>query len=306
MDALGKRKSTGSQDADLPPVTVRDFAYARDDARFEGHHPPAPPQASSSSQDDSGEVFEPGSLSSSFKNSCASRLFTATRRQADETKTVSWGFVTSHDEYDSRFDSDDDDDEDAVDDEVYGKPRGRRRDDFVRGIYEALFDFEPEMPSEMRLDTGDLVNVVERKCAGWVRSSRRASLVRADKCVQVLASRIVDGVVTDEEGLVPENYLQLLMRDEDASDASSDGDAAGEGHEADEASEADAQTHDESAHVEAAADTPPHRSEKGATGAESVAEQGATDAPVKEANEGSEGTERRADEAAAALQNVHL
>ena len=37
------------------------------------------------------------------------------------------------------------------------------------GIYAAMYDFEPELETEMKMTTGDVVTVFSRQCAGWVR-----------------------------------------------------------------------------------------------------------------------------------------
>ncbi|GAA5954982.1 hypothetical protein JCM3765_003151 [Sporobolomyces pararoseus] len=65
--------------------------------------------------------------------------------------------------------------------------------EFVPGVYQAVYEFVPELETEMRLSVGEWVSVFERQCAGWVQ-----------------AGRIVDGVLTEEVGLVPENYLHRL------------------------------------------------------------------------------------------------
>ncbi|GAA5985300.1 hypothetical protein JCM5350_005580 [Sporobolomyces pararoseus] len=65
--------------------------------------------------------------------------------------------------------------------------------EFVPGVYQAVYEFVPELETEMPLSVGEWVSVFERQCAGWVQ-----------------AGRIVDGVLTEEVGLVPENYLHRL------------------------------------------------------------------------------------------------
>lgn len=40
--------------------------------------------------------------------------------------------------------------------------------EFVPGVYAALYAFEPELETEMRLEAGEMVSVFERQCAGWV------------------------------------------------------------------------------------------------------------------------------------------
>ncbi|GAA6008837.1 hypothetical protein JCM11491_003802 [Sporobolomyces phaffii] len=69
--------------------------------------------------------------------------------------------------------------------------------EFVPGVYQAVYEFVPELDTEMKLSVGEWVSVFERQCAGWVQ-----------------AGRIVDGVLTEEVGLVPENYLHRLDFDE--------------------------------------------------------------------------------------------
>lgn len=130
------------------------------------------------------------------------------------SSAYSWGFVTSHEtdfpaeEDDSRLYSEEDS-ASLEDDDGTGVPTH-----FVRGIYQALFDFEPELETEMVMKAGDIVTVFARKCAGWVQ-----------------AGRIFDGEITGEGGLVPENYLQLLERDEDDDDWEGDSDEENENDE---------------------------------------------------------------------------
>lgn len=68
---------------------------------------------------------------------------------------------------------------------------------FVPGIYSAMYDFTPELETEMAITTGEIVTVFSRQCAGWVQ-----------------AARVKDGNVTGEVGLVPENYLSLVEQSE--------------------------------------------------------------------------------------------
>ena len=48
--------------------------------------------------------------------------------------------------------------------------------EFVPGIYTALYPFEPELETEMRLEVGELVSVWERQCAGCLVHSRMRDL----------------------------------------------------------------------------------------------------------------------------------
>jgi hypothetical protein len=121
---------------------------------------------------------------------------------------VSWGFVTSHLSSNGQSgnfgDFDDDEEEDA-----HQVPEV-----FVAGVYQAVYDFEPELETEMRMTTGDVVSVWERQCDGWVSRPLSFHLSRpaADLkcCMQVQAARMVEAELTGEVGLVPENYLTLL------------------------------------------------------------------------------------------------
>ncbi|ORY91776.1 hypothetical protein BCR35DRAFT_299102 [Leucosporidium creatinivorum] len=76
--------------------------------------------------------------------------------------------------------------------------------DFVPGVYAAVYDFEPELETEMRIVSGEIVTVLSRQCAGWVQ-----------------AGRVLDGQITGEVGLVPENYLALIESDDQRAAASS-------------------------------------------------------------------------------------
>ena len=40
--------------------------------------------------------------------------------------------------------------------------------DFVPGVYAAVYDFEPELETEMKIRSGEIVTVLSRQCAGWV------------------------------------------------------------------------------------------------------------------------------------------
>jgi len=41
--------------------------------------------------------------------------------------------------------------------------------EFVPGVYQAVYEFIPELETEMKLSVGEWVSVFERQCAGWVR-----------------------------------------------------------------------------------------------------------------------------------------
>ncbi|KAK4055799.1 hypothetical protein OIV83_000346 [Microbotryomycetes sp. JL201] len=175
----GQRRSTASQRRDAThdddqtaaersDLIVRDFAFPRDDPRFSGK--PHPDEMNRTNEPDSAyaadEDDEPAS-SSGF----------------------SWGFVTSHQadiikegDYEQR-------DDEQSSEELTFDDLG----EFVPGVYEALYDFAPELETEMPIQAGEIVTVISRQCAGWVQ-----------------AGRVQDGQVTGEIGLVPENYLQLI------------------------------------------------------------------------------------------------
>ena len=40
--------------------------------------------------------------------------------------------------------------------------------EFVPGVYQAVYEFVPELETEMKLSVGEWVSVFERQCAGWV------------------------------------------------------------------------------------------------------------------------------------------
>lgn len=118
---------------------------------------------------------------------------------------VHWGFVTCHtadfpgsevedDEYESGdghvgygvydpthagfgdYGEEGDEDEDGDDEDEDDAELG----EFVPGVYSAVFAFEPELDTEMRLVEGELVSVFERQCRGWVsRGSFLAVRVRS-------------------------------------------------------------------------------------------------------------------------------
>ncbi len=80
---------------------------------------------------------------------------------------VSWGFVTSHLSSNGQSGNFGDFDEDEEDD-PHQVP-----EIFVAGVYQAVYDFEPELETEMRMTTGDVVSVWERQCDGWVSRNLR-------------------------------------------------------------------------------------------------------------------------------------
>lgn len=137
---------------------------------------------------------------------------------------VSWGFVTSHQgdfvEEDSFASMPEDDlsGGSGDDDLLYTTDVG----EFVPGVYQALYDFEPELDTEMAIHAGEVVTVISRQCAGWVQ-----------------AGRVDSGVVTGEIGLVPENYLQFI----DTVDLSSVGAADGSDEQVNEATKQAAAAH---------------------------------------------------------------
>lgn len=52
---------------------------------------------------------------------------------------------------------------------------------FVAGVYQAVYDFEPELETEMRMTTGDVVSVWERQCDGWVSNCFLSAHTRRDR-----------------------------------------------------------------------------------------------------------------------------
>ncbi|KAM0788646.1 hypothetical protein ACM66B_002748 [Microbotryomycetes sp. NB124-2] len=164
--ASARPDSSHARDDHSLNLIVRDFAFPRDDPRFEGRpHPDESKRASVAAYQDDDD--EPAS-SSGF----------------------TWGFVTSHQA-------------DVIEQGGSEQPREDEQSseefafddlgEFVPGVYEALYDFAPELETEMSIQAGEIVTVISRQCAGWVQ-----------------AGRIQNGQVTGEIGLVPENYLQLL------------------------------------------------------------------------------------------------
>ncbi|GAA5891992.1 hypothetical protein JCM5296_004654 [Sporobolomyces johnsonii] len=183
------------------PVIVRDFAFSRDDPRFEGRPHPSELEGGGGGggfrsfrgygdDQDEGRSGERDSLASSSGSGAGF---------GDGGSGFSWGFVTSHT---SDFPASDFDEEgpdaygfhDADDQELEEDDAGLG--EFVPGLYSAVYDFEPELETEMRIEAGEMVSVFERQCAGWVQ-----------------AGRIVDNAFTGEVGLVPENYLALVEAD---------------------------------------------------------------------------------------------
>lgn len=110
---------------------------------------------------------------------------------------------------DDDFDEDEDDYDDYSSDERAADPTATV---FTPGIYQALYDFEPEMDTEMRIEVGEVVTVLTRQCAGWVQ-----------------AGRVADGQITGEVGLVPENYLQILQAHDGEEEAGLEGEETGSG-----------------------------------------------------------------------------
>ncbi|GAA5864190.1 hypothetical protein JCM1840_006695 [Sporobolomyces johnsonii] len=185
------------------PVIVRDFAFSRDDPRFEGRPHPSELEGAGGGggggfrsfrgygdDHDEGRSGERDSLASSSGSGAGF---------GEGGSGFSWGFVTSHT---SDFPASDFDEEgpdaygfhDADDQELEEDDAGLG--EFVPGLYSAVYDFEPELETEMRIEAGEMVSVFERQCAGWVQ-----------------AGRIVDNAFTGEVGLVPENYLALVEAD---------------------------------------------------------------------------------------------
>jgi hypothetical protein len=72
---------------------------------------------------------------------------------------VSWGFITSHQ---IDFPSEDDSQLYSEDDDM------GEMGDFVAGVYTAVYDFDPELDTEMAIKSGEIVTVIARECAGWV------------------------------------------------------------------------------------------------------------------------------------------
>lgn len=135
-------------------VIVRDYAFPRDDPRFSGlPHP-----------DDLSRVHTPFEASPLGNDAFAS----------SGSSAFSWGFVTTHGEELAGSDSSQ---PYGSEDVVYEQQFDDEYGDFVPGIYKALYDFEPELESEMALVVDELVIVSLRQCAGWVRRSCSESML---------------------------------------------------------------------------------------------------------------------------------
>ncbi|GAA5893955.1 hypothetical protein JCM8208_001290 [Rhodotorula glutinis] len=212
-----------ADDNEVPVLVIRDYAFARDDPRFEGRQLPEEVEAERErerrfrAERDEGERLGAAGLGGAAGGAAGGSGF-------------HWGFVTSHSsDFPQSSDLSDtssssgsppggyafDDSELASsssgaalglvdgDAALDGEGEGGWPSDgidgelelgeFVPGVYAALYEFEPELDTEMRLEAGEMVSVFERQCAGWVQ-----------------AGRIVDSRLTGEVGLVPENYLELV------------------------------------------------------------------------------------------------
>lgn len=153
-------------------VVVRDFAFQRTDPRFDGVAMPGDDRRGSTMTDSSQAEGSPqvGSFGEGGGGSCKHQLvsFLVNRRLVTNStlfdRVVSWGFVTSHLSSNGQSGSFGDFDEDEEDD-PHQVPEV-----FVAGVYQAVYDFEPELETEMRMTTGDVVSVWERQCDGWVSS----------------------------------------------------------------------------------------------------------------------------------------
>ncbi|BGP14887.1 hypothetical protein JCM10213_003757 [Rhodosporidiobolus nylandii] len=230
------------------PVVVRDYAFERADPRFEGRSVPDE-QRFRDSRD-------------------ASRRSSRWDLEEDEAEGeggrgsgFSWGFVTTHDPASaspfagspsqaqfpsssqfssfpsqafstSSFGYDDAAEEDYPEEEELGE--------FVPGVYAALYPFEPELETEMRLEVGELVSVWERQCAGWVQASRIRPLPASTSPPGSPSSpshpisptsphgALPQYELTGEVGLVPENYVELVHATEGIVNWGSEGDLAKE------------------------------------------------------------------------------
>ncbi|KAF9063769.1 hypothetical protein BDP27DRAFT_1334654 [Rhodocollybia butyracea] len=120
------------------------------------------------------------------------------------------------------------------------KPGRRRGDDSFGeeeplhpGLYRAMYPFEPEGPSEMRLIEGDIIRVIGRGGAGGDGGGGGWAVV-VDKYASESgagSSSTADTGATTKYALVPESYLELVQLDDLAQVAE------GEGHEEDEEEE---------------------------------------------------------------------
>lgn len=131
--------------AQKPDVVVRDFAFQRDDPRFDGVAMPMDERRGSTTTDLSGAEDSPQMGGYGSEGGAGS---------------FSWGFVTSHGQPAQFGDEEEDEEEDE---DVHAVPEV-----FVPGVYQAVYDFEPELDTEMRMRTGDVVSVWDRQCDGWV------------------------------------------------------------------------------------------------------------------------------------------
>ncbi|GJN89915.1 hypothetical protein Rhopal_002904-T1 [Rhodotorula paludigena] len=202
------------------PLVIRDYAFPPDDPRFEGR---PLPEEEEEERERERRFRAGGGLGGGKRSSWDS-----------EDGLVHWGFVTTHasdfppasDLSDSSSSSPDAyafHDPEADGGLAYGDEDGEGPElgEFVPGVYAAMYPFEPELDTEMRLEAGELVSVFERQCAGWVQ-----------------AGRIVSSQLTGEVGLVPENYLELV----EAHPHVVEGEWPEEGHPAAQPAEGDADT----------------------------------------------------------------
>ncbi|GAA5851995.1 hypothetical protein JCM9279_007052 [Rhodotorula babjevae] len=212
-----------ADDNEVPILVIRDYAFARDDPRFEGRQLPEEVEAERERERRFRAEREEG------ERLGAAGLGGAAGAGGPSGSGFHWGFVTSHSsDFPQSSDLSDtssssgsppggyafDDSELASSSSgaqlvgdgeagLDGEGEGGWPSDgidgelelgeFVPGVYAALYEFEPELETEMRLEAGEMVSVFERQCAGWVQ-----------------AGRIVDSRLTGEVGLVPENYLELV------------------------------------------------------------------------------------------------
>jgi len=208
----------------VPVLVIRDYAFARDDPRFEGRQLPEEVEAERErerrfrAEREEGERLGQAGLGGgagggASGSGCASlpssSLFCSPKEPVltpRSARAVHWGFVTSHSsDFPQSSDLSDtssssgsppggyafDDSElassssgaalvgdgdagldgeageggwpsDGIDGEL-------ELGEFVPGVYAALYEFEPELETEMRLEAGEMVSVFERQCAGWVR-----------------------------------------------------------------------------------------------------------------------------------------
>ncbi|KAK4056485.1 hypothetical protein OIO90_002332 [Microbotryomycetes sp. JL221] len=179
-------------------VIIRDFAFARDDPRFEGKPDPDELKRASTTSSALYDDEEHNEDNDRFEQGTG----------AGSSRGFSWGFVTSHHPQDLVLDPHHTEhnplghslaDEDSSDELLFSSSTDQHVEhdgelgEFIPGVYEALYDFEPELETEMSIKVGEIVTVISRQCAGWVQ-----------------AGRVANGQVTNEIGLVPENYLQLI------------------------------------------------------------------------------------------------